>query len=74
MGKIRSQIAERQIERKYLINEKKDQRASESFDKFLGGLQKNINPSINEEEAIEMLAQHIITNQYLKHYLKVIPL
>ncbi len=25
------------------------------------GLQKNINPSINEEQAIEMLAQHIIT-------------
>jgi predicted helicase len=53
-------IAERQIERiKYLINEKKDQRAA--FDKFLSGLQKNINPSINEEQAIEMLAQHIIT-------------
>lgn len=55
-----AQIAERQIERiKYLINEKKDQRAA--FDKFLSGLQKNINPSINEEQAIEMLAQHIIT-------------
>jgi predicted helicase len=53
-------IAERQIERiQYLINEKKDQR--EAFDKFLIGLQKNINPSINEEQAIEMLAQHIIT-------------
>lgn len=55
-----AKIAERQIERiKYLINEKKDQRAA--FDKFLSGLQKNINPSINEEQAIEMLAQHIIT-------------
>lgn len=55
-----AQIAERQIERiKFLINEKKDQRAA--FDKFLSGLQKNINPSINEEQAIEMLAQHIIT-------------
>ena len=55
-----AKIAERQIERiKYLINEKKDQR--EAFDKFLSGLQKNINPSINEEQAIEMLAQHIIT-------------
>uniref|UniRef100_Q3ATM2 DEAD/DEAH box helicase-like protein n=1 Tax=Chlorobium chlorochromatii (strain CaD3) TaxID=340177 RepID=Q3ATM2_CHLCH len=53
-------IAERQIERiNYLINEKKEQRAA--FDKFLLGLQKNINPSINEEQAIEMLAQHIIT-------------
>jgi predicted helicase len=53
-------IAERQIERiEYLINEKKDQRAA--FDRFLEGLQKNINPSISEEQAVEMLAQHIIT-------------
>lgn len=55
-----AQIAERQIERiDYLINEKKDQRAA--FDIFLHGLQNNINPSINENQAIEMLAQHIIT-------------
>lgn len=53
-------IAERQIERiKFLINQKQDQR--EAFNQFLVGLQKNINPSINEEQAIEMLAQHIIT-------------
>ncbi len=53
-------IADRQIERiKYLIDEKKDQRTA--FDKFLLGLQENINPSIDEEQAIEMLAQHIIT-------------
>ena len=53
-------IADRQIERiKFLISQKKDQRAA--FDKFLNGLQKNINPSINEDQAIEMLAQHIIT-------------
>lgn len=53
-------IADRQIERiKYLIEHKKDQR--QAFDKFLSGLQKNINPSINEVQAVEMLAQHIIT-------------
>jgi predicted helicase len=53
-------IADRQIERiKYLINEKNDQR--DAFDRFLVGLQKNINPSINEDQAVEMLAQHIIT-------------
>lgn len=53
-------IADRQIERiKYLIDEKNDQR--DAFGRFLVGLQKNINPSINEEQAIEMLAQHIIT-------------
>ena len=55
-----AQIAERQIERiKFLIHEKADQRAA--FERFLSGLQKNINPSIDEEEAVEMLAQHIIT-------------
>lgn len=55
-----AQIAERQIERiKFLIETKTDQR--KAFDKFLAGLQKNINPSISEMQAIDMLAQHIIT-------------
>ena len=55
-----AKIAERQIERiTYLIENKKDQR--KAFEKFLIGLQKNINPSISESQAIEMLAQHIIT-------------
>jgi predicted helicase len=55
-----AQIADRQIERiKYLIEEKTDQR--KAFDNFLAGLQKNINPSITESQAVEMLAQHIIT-------------
>jgi predicted helicase len=53
-------IAERQIERiTYLIENKHDQRVA--FDAFLLGLQKNINPSISQAQAIEMLAQHIIT-------------
>ena len=48
-------IAERQIERiRYLIAEKQDQRAA--FDNFLKGLQQNINPSINEDQAVEMLS------------------
>lgn len=55
-----AQIADRQIERiKHLIAEKKDQRIA--FDNFLAGLQKNINPSISESQAVDMLAQHIIT-------------
>jgi predicted helicase len=33
----------------------------QDFEKFLSGLQKNINPSISEADAIEMLSQHIIT-------------
>ncbi len=53
-------IAERQIERiQYLITEKKDQR--EAFDRFLNGLRKNIHPAITEQQAVDMLAQHIIT-------------
>lgn len=32
-----------------------------AFQRFMDGLHKNINPSIKEEAAIEMLAQHIIT-------------
>ena len=55
-----AQIADRQIERiKHLIETKTDQR--KAFDNFLAGLQKNINPSISESQAIDMLAQHIIT-------------
>lgn len=53
-------IAERQIERiEYLIETHSDQNAA--FDKFLAGLQQNINPSITSEQAVEMLAQHMIT-------------
>lgn len=55
-----AQIAERQIERiAFLITERTEQR--KAFDDFLAGLQKNINPSITENQAVEMLAQHIIT-------------
>lgn len=53
-------IAKRQIERiTYLIENRKGQR--KAFDNFLKGLQKNINPGISEGQAVEMLAQHIIT-------------
>lgn len=53
-------IADRQSKRiQFLISEREDQRGA--FDNFLAGLQKNINPSITESQAVEMLAQHIIT-------------
>jgi predicted helicase len=53
-------IADRQIERiTYLIENKKEHHLA--FEKFLAGLQKNINPSISASQSIEMLAQHIIT-------------
>lgn len=53
-------IAERQVNRiTKLVSE--DSTHKIAFANFLGGLRKNINPSITEHEAIEMLSQHIIT-------------
>ena len=40
---------------------KDNDEAKKAFDKFVQGLQRDINPSIGEEDAIEMLSQHIIT-------------
>jgi len=54
-----AEIAERQIER--ISNMIKTGEYKTAFEQFLGGLQKNINPSITETDAIEMLSQHIIT-------------
>ncbi len=55
-----AEIAERHILRiKGLIAN--DSTHRQAFSDFLNGLQKNINPSISESEAVEMLAQHIIT-------------
>ena len=33
----------------------------EKFDSYLDGLRKNLNPSVTQNEAVEMLAQHMIT-------------
>jgi predicted helicase len=55
-----AEIAERQVIRiSRLIKE--DTKHQQAFADFLNGLQKNINPSITQEQAIEMLSQHIIT-------------
>ena len=54
------EIAERQVDRIHrMIKEDKTHR--KAFEAFLEGLQKNINPSINKQEAVEMLSQHTIT-------------
>ncbi|PGH39058.1 MAG: helicase, partial [Candidatus Nephrothrix sp. EaCA] len=53
-------IAQRQIERITNLVEK-NPRYQQVFDNFLKGLHKNINPSVSQSEAIEMLSQHIIT-------------
>jgi len=53
-------IAERHIQRiKQLIRD--GSQHERAFADFLQGLQKNINPAITESEAVEMLAQHLIT-------------
>lgn len=55
-----AQIAERHIEQiKRLIVE--EYKAKKAFESFVNGLRKNINPSVSENDAIEMLSQHIIT-------------
>ncbi len=55
-----AQIAERQVARITKLV-KEDATHQQEFENFLSGLQKNINPSITAQEAIEMLSQHIIT-------------
>lgn len=55
-----AEIAQRQTERiTKIIN--KNTKHQDAFESFLKGLHKNINPSITQPEAIEMLSQHIIT-------------
>lgn len=55
-----AKIAEKHIEQiNKLIAE--DGKARKAFDAFLRGLHKDINPSVSEAQAVEMLAQHIIT-------------
>ncbi|MCD8296806.1 MAG: DEAD/DEAH box helicase family protein [Prevotella sp.] len=53
-------IAKKYIERiGKLVNENSE--ARKHFETFVKGLQENINPSIDNEQSIEMLAQHTIT-------------
>ena len=55
-----AKIAERHIEQiNTLIST--DDKARHAFDGFLRGLRKDINPTVSEAAAVEMLAQHIIT-------------
>ncbi len=55
-----AKIAEKHIAQiNHLITE--EPKARKAFDSFLRGLHKDINPSVSEAQAVEMLAQHIIT-------------
>jgi predicted helicase len=58
-------IATRQTERiRGLVDTSTDARAS--FERFVHGLRDNLNPSISESDAMEMLAQHLITQPVLE--------
>jgi predicted helicase len=54
-------IAERHTDRIRALLESGDARHKKAFADFLAGLRDNINPSISEDDAIEMLSQHLIT-------------
>ena len=53
-------IAKRHIERIHAILDA-DPAAAEAFAGFLTGLRDSLNPGVSEEDAVEMLAQHLIT-------------
>lgn len=55
-----AQIAEQHIQRiRQLIAD--NDRHHKAFDRLMRGLRRNINPNLSEQDAIEMLSQHIIT-------------
>lgn len=54
-------IARRQRTRITSLVHGSDERIRSEFSAFVGGLQDNLNPSIGEDDAIEMLSQHLIT-------------
>ena len=56
-----ARIAERHITRIKTLLDGFDTEHRAAFDEFLKGLQTNLNPSIDEADAIEMLSQHLIT-------------
>lgn len=59
-GKDVGEIAKRNIDRiNKLISE--DGEHKEKFNAYWEGLKKNLNPSVGQGEAVEMLAQHMIT-------------
>ena len=56
-----AQIAERHVTRIKTLVDGADPKHREKFERFLKGLRKTLNPSITAEDAIEMLAQHMVT-------------
>ena len=56
-----AKIAERNTTRIKALLDSKDKKQAKAFEAFLAGLRTNLNPAVSREDAIEMLAQHLIT-------------
>lgn len=56
-----AEIADRHQMRIRALLDKPYSKGKKAFDEFLKGVRKNLNPSVSQNDAIEMLAQHIIT-------------
>lgn len=56
-----AKIAEAHITRIKALLEDPKSKQSKVFNAFLKGLQTNLNPAVTKQDAIEMLAQHLIT-------------
>lgn len=56
-----AKIAEDHTDRIKAIVESGEERHKVAFAEFLSGLRQNLNPSITQDDAIEMLSQHLIT-------------
>lgn len=56
-----AKIADGHISRIKALLDNSESEAKQVFDEFLKGLHQNINPNVTQDEAIEMLSQHLIT-------------
>jgi predicted helicase len=54
-------IADTHTSRIKALLENSESEAKKVFDEFITGLHQNINPNVTQDEAIEMLSQHLIT-------------
>src|SRR5699024_2250885 len=61
-----AQIAQRHFDRIKLLLRDKNSEHYYAFQQFLSDLRNNLNNSIEEDEAIEMLSQHLITKPVFK--------
>lgn len=56
-----ARIAERHIYQITRLIHEEGSKPQRAFERYIKGLRRNINPSVTEEDAIQMLAQHFIT-------------